>query len=227
MSPASRLCSLHRVKGAYRGLTAGLWVRVGLVAVSGCGASAPLASGIDPPTVDTPVRQPDAVSVELAPAMPTAASRASAGGVVALRIPVRTDAVMNLLGSFFEAWQGESLEGLAALLSPDAGPLEARSRGSRVLVEGWRQRLRAHEYGRLAGREMIRRERIERWDPDDLGTQGALARLDVHPGEFAVRVPLEVTSVGGERLFGDAVLMLLRADGGKLRIAAYGEVEGR
>ena len=120
-----------------------------------------------------------------------------------------------------------SIDDLVALLSADAGPIDARSRGSRVLVEGWRQRMRAHEYGRLAGVEMIQADRIERWDSDELTTAGAPERVDARPGEIAVRVPVEVPQVGGDRLFGDALIMVLRADPGGLRIAAYGEVDPR
>jgi hypothetical protein len=179
---------------------------------------------------------PDAVAIDPPAAVPEPASRANAGGVVALRVPVSRDAVAVLLRAFFDAWQRESVDDLAALLAPDAGPLEARAHGARALVEGWRQRMRAHEYGKLAGLEMVRPERIERWELDELGTEGAPPRVDARPGEVTVRAHVEVPSVGGDRLFGDAVVMVVRRDPvrtgageraeGVLRIAAYGEVEG-
>ena len=133
------------------------------------------------------------------------------------------------LRSFFDAWSRESVDDLAALLAPDAGPLEARARGRRALVDVWRLRMRSHEYGRLAGVEMFRPERIERWEPDELGAEGAPAHVDARPGEAArVRASLrDGPTVAGERLFGDEVVMLVRPEGGKLRIEAYGEVEGR
>jgi hypothetical protein len=161
-------------------------------------------------------------------AVPQAASRAASGGVVMLRAPVPREAVVDLVRSFIEGWQHESVEALVALLAEDAGPIDARGRGSRPLVEGWRQRMRAHAYGRLAGMEVVRPEHVERWEPEELGAPGAPARpADMRPGELLVRAPLEVTTVLGERLFGDAIVMLVRSQGSGLRITAYGEVDAR
>ena len=166
--------------------------------------------------------------LEPAAALPVAGASAAAGGVVALRVPVAGQVVVDFVLAFVEAWQRESLEALVALLTTDAGPFDARGRGSRVLVDGWRQRLRAHGYGRLAGVEVVHPERVERWERDELGGPGMPARpADMRPGEILVRIPVETPSVAGERLFGDELLMILRPDDGKLKIAAYGEVEGR
>ena len=172
-------------------------------------------------------RLPDAVVMDLPAATPVPLSHTVAGGVVALCVPVSREAVTGLLHTFFDAWSRESIDDLVALLAADAGPIDARSRGSRILVDGWRQRMRAHEYGRLAGVEMVQPDRIERWEPDELGTAGAPEHLEARPGEIAVRVPVEVPQVGGDRLFGDALILVLRTDAGGLRIAAYGEVDPR
>jgi hypothetical protein len=165
--------------------------------------------------------------MDLPPALPPPASKAPAGGVASLRVPVSRDAVASLLRAFFDAWSRESVDDLAALLAPDAAPLEARARGKRALVDAWRQRMRSHEYGRLAGIEMFRPERIERWEPDELSAEGAPLHVDARPGELTVRAPVETTTVAGEKLFGDAVVMLVRPEGGKLKIEAYAEVESR
>lgn len=146
--------------------------------------------------------------------------------VVSLREPPDRGSVANLVQSFFDAWQGASLDSLVAFLASDAGPLEARSRGRAALAELWRQRLQAHDYARLLGVELVRPERIERWTWDELDTPQAPPRPpDMQPGEIYVRVPIEVTHVGGERLFGDVAVLLLRRAGGELRIASYGELE--
>jgi hypothetical protein len=197
-----------------------------LLAVA-CGRAAPPPVMAAPADSASAVRAPDGVAMDLPPALPPPASKAPAGGVASLRVPVSRDAVASLLRSFFDAWSRESVDDLAALLAPDAGPLEARARGKRALVDVWRQRIRSHEYGRLAGTEMFRPERIERWEPDELSAEGAPPHVDARPGELTVRAPVETTTVGGEKLFGDAVVMLVRPEGGKLRIEAYGEVEGR
>jgi len=113
------------------------------------------------------------------------------------------------------------------LLAADAEPIDGRARGRGALAEAWRQRLQAHEYGHLAGLELVRRERIQRWDYDELDTRNAPARPpEMRPGDVYVRVPVEFTHAAGERLFGDVILMVLRPERGKLKIAAYGETDG-
>ncbi len=175
---------------------------------------------------DREPRKPDAVVVEPPPAMPSTTSRAYARGVVALREPLGSDAVRELVSALVDAWERESLDALTALLTADAGPFEARARGRAPLVEGWRQRLRAHPYGRLATMEVVHPERVERWEAEDLGGPDAPARPpDMRPGELYVRVPLEVCRIAGEKLFGDVIVLLLRREEGKYRIAAYGEVD--
>jgi hypothetical protein len=145
-----------------------------------------------------------------------------------LRVPLAQDAVADLVRFFIEAWQRESIDTLAGLLTPDAGPIEARGRGNRALVESWRQRLRAHGYARLAGVEVVRPDRIERWETEELGFSGAPARPpEMRAGELLVRVPVEVPAIAGERLFGDQIVLIVRRDDGRLKIAAYGEPDLR
>jgi hypothetical protein len=147
---------------------------------------------------------------------------------VALREPAGDDAVVELLQSFLDAWQRESLDALMALTAPDAGLLEGSDHGHAALVESWRQRLRAHEYGRLEGADLFRPERVERWEWDALGVPQSPARPPpMRPGDLLVRAPLEVTRVGGERVFGDVVVMVLRRQSGHLRIAGYAENDAR
>jgi len=199
-----------------------------LLGLASCG-SKQVGATVEAPTLarteDRPTRKPDAVVVEPPAAMPTAVSRADARGVVMLREPVAGDAVRDLVASVVDAWQRESLDALSSLLTADAGPFEARGRGRAALIEGWRQRLRAHPYGKLAGVELVRPERIERWESDDLGSPDAPARPpDLRPGETYVRVPVEVGRVAGEKFFDDVIVLVVRRDDGKYKIAAYGEV---
>lgn len=172
-------------------------------------------------------RRPDAVVIEPPAAMPDPAERARAQGVVALRPPLGVDAVRDVVLAVVDAWLTESADRLAALLTDDAGPIEARSRGRAVLIDSWRQRMHAHEYHRLAGVELVRPDRIERSFWDDLSAADAPARpSDMRKDELYVRVPFEVTRFAGEQLFGDRMLLLLRREDGKYKIAAYGESEG-
>jgi len=196
-----------------------------LALVLGCveapaGIEAPSASGAQPP------RRPDGVVLEPPPSIPTPVTRALAGGVIALREPLGGDAVRELVSSLVDAWEHESLDGLTALLAADAGPIESRARGRSALIESWRQRMHAHEYGRLSGVELVRPERIERYDWDDLAGADAPARPpEMRPDELYVRVPLQTTRVAGELFFQDVILLLLRREEGRYRISAYGEVD--
>ncbi len=162
--------------------------------------------------------------LEPPPAIPAPAARAPARGVVALREPLAPDAVRDVVLDLAAAWQRASLEGLVSLLTADAGPLGARARGRGPLVEGWRQRLHAHEYARAAGLELVRPERVLQWSYDELGVPGAPSRpAEMRPDELYVRVPMEVTQVAGDRLFDDVLVLLLRREEGRYRIAAYAE----
>ncbi len=154
-------------------------------------------------------------------------TRGEARGVVSLRAPTGNDAVADLMQAFVEGWEHESIDALVALLTPDAGAIEGPDHGHAALVESWRQRLRAHDYARLAGAEILRPDRIQRWAWDELGAPETPARpRGMLPAEILVRAPVEVTRVAGERVFGDVMTMVLRREDGKLRIAAYGEVDG-
>src|ERR1019366_6088440 len=96
------------------------------------------------------------------PLSPPPVARGSARGVLALREPTGEDAVVELLQSFLEGWQHESLDALMALVAPVARPLQAagpgppapaRPRGPRRRLASapWRARLRAARGGRSRG----------------------------------------------------------------------------
>ncbi|HEY4011763.1 MAG TPA: hypothetical protein VGM06_00380 [Polyangiaceae bacterium] len=212
------------------------WAELALTAMSGCATGAatreppvvvevsPVAAGEAP---RPPPRSPDGVVLDPPSAVPNATERAGAEGVVALRQPLGDDAVRDVVRAVADAWQSESVDQLVALLTEDAGPIEARTRGRAPLVDGWRQRMHAHEYSHLAGIDLFRADRIERYYYDDLAARDAPPRPpDMRKDEIYVRVPIEVTRYAGERLFGDAFTLLLRRDDGRYKISAYGETDG-
>jgi hypothetical protein len=205
----------------------GLLVGFAFLCAPACGQGMPAA--VAPAAADPkgPPRLPDGVVVDPPRSVPNAITRGQARGVISLREPPRRDVVVNLLQAFIDGWENESLDALVGLLVPDAGPLDGAEHGHAALVEGWRQRLRSHDYARLAGLDVLRTERIQSWAWDELGTPETPARpTGMHPAEILVRAPLEVTRIAGEKVFGDALMMVLRQADGKLRIAAYGEVDG-
>ncbi len=194
-----------------------------------CGGAGP--EPVSPVAAASPtatVRAPDGVVIDPPPVLPAPLARSSAQGIVSLREPPARDAVVELVRAFLDGWQRESLETLLGLSTSDAGLIDGPDRGHAALIESWRQRLRAHDYGRLAGAELVLPERIERWEWDELGAQNRPARpSSMKPGEILVRAPLEVTRVAGERVFGDVVVMVLMRQDGGLRIAGYGEVDAQ
>jgi hypothetical protein len=156
--------------------------------------------------------------------MPSAVPRAEAKGVVALREPLSDEALRVCIAAIVDGWEHEAIQRLRELLTVDAGPIENRAGGRKALEDSWGQRMRSHEYERLAGLELVRFERVERWDWDALGGPDAPERPSwMHPGELYVRVPLEMTVVAGEKYFDDEMLLVLRPEGSRYRIAAYGE----
>jgi hypothetical protein len=199
--------------------------------MAGCAGASPsvqAAAGGGPTMTESdggvPPRRPDGVVLEPPPALPSPAGTAEARGVVALREPYSDAAVVHLVEALLDAWQRESLDALLALLTPDAEGLDTHAHGRSALADAWRQRMQAHEYGRLSGRELVRPERIRHWAYEDLGGKGAPARpTEMKAGDLYVRAPLEVTHAAGERLFSDVIVLILRPDQNKLRIAAYGE----
>ncbi len=195
--------------------------------MAGCsgGSRAIAGSAVVAPAAAGPVaRCPDGVALEPPPALPLPVERAAGRGVVSLREPVGPSVVERLVTSFFDAWQRGSLEGLTALVTTDAGSIDGSVRGRVALTDGWRQRLQAHEYARLAGLELVRPDRMERWSYDELSEPGAPPRpAEMRPGDIFVRAPVEVTQVAGERVFGDVTVLVLRRERDALRISAYGE----
>ncbi len=205
-----------------------------LLATGGCSGppaaapvvSLPLASmGSSASAGAPPPRRPDGVVLEPPPTVPTAVAVGDARGVVALRPTLSLEAIRGCVQQLLDAWQRASLDGLAALLASDAGPLEARARGPGALVEAFRQRLRARDYRRLEGVELARLDAVEHYAWSELGGADGLARPEsMHPDEVYVRVPLEVTQVAGEKYFESTVVLLLREEQGRARIVGYAEV---
>ncbi len=59
---------------------------------------------------------------------------------------------------------------------------------------------------------------------DALGVAGAPARpADMRPDEVYVRVPIETTHLGSEKLFEEVIVLVLRRDDGRYKVSAYGE----
>ena len=85
--------------------------------------------------------------------------------------------------------------------------------------------LAEHDYRRLAGMEVPRTDRIARYAYDDLGGPGAAgsSAFGCEQEKILVTVPIAVPRVGSEEFFGEVVVLVLRRDGQRFRIAGFGD----
>jgi hypothetical protein len=171
-------------------------------------------------------RRPDGVVLEPPPAMPSPSDRAVAAGIVALREPLADKDVEEVVRAYIRAFEREELDALVQLLAQEASPL-GRAGGKTQLVELWRTKMKNFEYQKLAGLEVARVAQIEKHGYDALGGAGAPARpTEMRPGDLYVRVPIATPRVGTEQLFGDVLVLLLRREDGRLKIAGQADESG-
>jgi hypothetical protein len=205
-------------------------VAVGLVAlgafawfVVGCPAPAP--PPLSPVDVPPAARHPDGVLIEPPTPIPSAADRADARGVVALREPLPDEAVQSIVSQYLRGWTSESLDSLEQLLTTDAVTLDGAHQSRGQLRESWRARMQSLDYKKLAGVQVARLDRIERFEFADLGVPGAPPRPpEMQRGDVLARVPIASARVGAEQLFPDVLVLLLRREEGRYRIAGVGEL---
>ncbi|MDB4936102.1 MAG: hypothetical protein JWP87_3074 [Labilithrix sp.] len=201
-------------------LSLALALALALVACAGSGA---LETSTEMPK--TP-RRPDGVVLEPPPAMPAPSDRAAATGIVALREPLADKDVEDVVRAYVRAFEREDLEALVQLLAQEASPL-GRAGSKAQLVELWRTKMKNFEYQKLAGVEVVRVAQIEKHGYDTLGASGAPARpAEMRPGDLYVRVPIATPRVGSDQLFGDVLVLLLRREDGRLKIAGQADESG-
>ncbi len=159
------------------------------------------------------------------PAVPAAAEQASARGVVALREPVGETEALKAVHDFIQAFVRADKDGLRQQLADRATQLDTHGAGSAESLRAFFElRLRSFDYTRLAGTEVYRADQVEHYAYDELGGGGSRPRpAEMREGDLLVRVPILTPRVGNDRLFGDVVVLLLRRDEGRFKIAGYGE----
>ena len=87
--------------------------------------------------------------------------------------------------------------------------------------------MKSFEYQRLAGLEIARISQLERHTYETLGTPGALPRpAEMRPGDLYIRVPIATPRVGSDQLFGEVLVLLLRREDGRLKIAGQADENG-
>ena len=185
---------------------------------SACGGGA-LETATEMPK--TP-RRPDGVVLEPPAALPAAQERGKTAAVLALREPAPEEDVDEVVRGYLGAFEREDVAALAGMLTQDAAPL-GRAGGRSQLVELWRSRMKSFEYQRLAGIEVARMSQLERRGYDGFPPGGPPRPSEMRPSDVLVRVPIATPRVNGEQLFGDVLVLLLRREEGKLRIAGQSD----
>jgi hypothetical protein len=197
----------------------GLVVVAAVALVAGCAGAGALETATSVPK--TP-RRPDGIVLEPAPALPVAMERASASGIVALREPL----VEEVVRAYLRAFELEDIDALEQLLAQDAAPL-GRGGGKQQLLELWRSKMKNFEYQKLAGVEVARIAQIERHSYESLSASaGPMRPAEMRPGDLFVRVPIATPRIGSDQLFGDILVLLLRREGGRLKLAGQADENG-
>jgi hypothetical protein len=170
-------------------------------------------------------RHPDGVVVESLPAIPGAVERAEARGVVALHEPIGPERVREVVLAISDAWRHGSLDALRDLLTADAVELDSPKGGRTVLLDRWKERLRAFSVDHVPGGSLFALDRLAHCSYDDMSVHGTPPRpAPMRPGDVYVWVPFEVTQLGSDRVFGEMLVLVLRREGEQIRVAGYGEM---
>ncbi len=183
---------------------------------SGCGGAFETVSEL--PKVP---RRPDGVVLDRPLTLPDPVERGEVGGgMLALREPFDARGLVELVRAYFRAWEREDFEAFSRMLTPDAVILGRVG----APLDAFRTRVRTYEYQHIAGLEPARFEELERMRRGEL--EGGARPPEMRDDDLLVRVPVLVGRVGGEPLFGDRLVLLLRREEGSLRIAGIAEENG-
>ena len=162
------------------------------------------------------VRQPDGVALSWRPLLPSPAESSSSEGIAVLREPLGMAFVRPQVEAYFRLFVAEDFEGLRALTSDQVMRTDG-SRGQGV-IDSFRNRLRTFDYGKL------RNTRFARLDEAHYGSASALIpAVQFQPGDFALRVPIDLPFTVVEPLFSSAVTFVFRRVDGAVVIVGYGE----
>jgi hypothetical protein len=192
------------------------------VSIACGGSEPPLKTQAAASDSSSAARRPDGIVIDLPHALPAAADRAEARGVVALREPLPRDAMIAVVRAWVDGFMKEDLDALRSLLASDAAWLWPPPAGGPMpnIVEQWATRLRNYDYGKLAGAEIFRADKI-----DILNYEEA---KDVRPtwmrtDDVLVTVPIQTPRVGTDALFPEKVTLLLRREKGRYIIGGVFE----
>jgi hypothetical protein len=192
------------------------------VLLAGCAGRAPLTTAVELPSLP---RHPDGVMLDPPAAVPVALERASARGVVALREPAGEEDALRAVHDFVQGFVRGDKGAIHQMLADHATQLDSRGFGTAESLGAFFDlRLRSFDYTKLAGTEVYRADQVEHYAYEELGGGGGRPRPgEMREGDVLVRVPILTPRVGNDRLFGDVVVLLLRREEGRFKLAGYGE----
>jgi hypothetical protein len=193
------------------------------LALAACGGAGALETATEIPKAP---RRPDGVVIEPPPAMPAPQDKSAANGIVALREPLADKDVEEVVRAYIRAFEREDIDALRQLLAAEASTL-GRAGGRQQLLELWAMKMKSFEYQKLAGVEVARISQLEKHSFETLGQSGTIPRPpEMRPGDLYVRVPITTPRIGTEQLFGDILVLLLRREDGRLKIAGQADEAG-
>ena len=198
---------------------------VALLLTASCGGEIVTSTATE---AKPPSRHPDGVVLEPPPAMPITAAKGEARGVLALRESLSDERIRAIVEDMVHAFEREDISALHEIVTQDAVYYEAGRRLPRaMLIAVWERRMSQLDYGRVTGMEIVRPERVQRFDYDEAASSrdGVQRPQEMRPGDVLVRVPFEVSRIGSDRFFPDSWLLLLRPEGGRYRVVMVGETE--
>lgn len=170
---------------------------------------------------------PEGVVLEIATPVPAPSEVAPSADVVVLGEPIPDEAIRELVFSFFDAIRRRDLESLTSLVAESGVTLEGlgTTYGNRdALLTMLRLALRdARDYGKLSPAEIATSDRIERFSISDLAALGKKKPEPMRPLDVLVRIAMPAVRGTGEKLFDDYVVLVVRAEAGKLKIVTKTE----
>ncbi len=207
-----------------------------LTAQLGC-AAAPL------PRIAKGPRQPDGVTVD--PPLETPWTRSSAkpsDKMVTLSAPVPVELSLRVVAELFAAITVESPDRLDAVLTRDfyfqamgssqgyRPPYYYHHRygryGEEEEVGYWRGRFQKGDYTALSGRLVYREDEVaiyRRGDAEPAELSRWVNTSQLGPNELVLHVKVRTPRVGADKLFGEDMLLWLRAEGDSFRVYKLAE----
>jgi hypothetical protein len=195
---------------------------VGLVVFAPACAARPLR------TLDAPPEAPrTGIPVDPVSSIPKPTDNAGAKeGVVTLRTPIATEAVMAIVHRLFEAFHGKSTTPLEGDLDDPVVDLREEKTYSRSSFISYMNSVRLKApFDQLEVDQMYRAQDVEVWGRDELGVPGRPLRpANMAADDLLVRIPIAMPRVGADVLFGEEIRLLLRRQGARYLVRGYYEI---